>query len=519
MSNQPISMNKIRQVLRCYVSGNGTRSIANMLGLSRNTVKKYLHVYQKSGYSIEEILSMDDSSLYTLFQEAPKQSEEPSKRYKELQFLLPDYAKRLKKKGVTRGQLYSDYISIHPDGYGRSRFCAYLRAYISLSHPVAHLEHKAGDKMFIDYAGDKLSIIDVETGEIIPVEIFVAILPCSQLTYVEAVMSQRKEDLIHACESALLFYGGTPAVIVPDNLKAAVTKPSRYEAELNDDFAAFAEHYGCAVIPARVRKPKDKALVEGAVKLIYRSIYPKIAECEFYDLASLNAAIGVALELHNNALLTGRDYSRREQYEEIERAFMGPLNPLRFELKQRHTATVQKNGYIRLEKHYYSVPYKHIGKKVNVLYTTTVVDIYLNYEKIATHGRSYKPHGYTYHIDHLASCQRVITDWNPQKFLAEAASIHSDVESHIRQVIELKPHPEQAYKSCRGILSFASRVGRKRLINACRWASCHGLYNYPAIEKILKNRQDELPLEDYAEQEEQRGMPAHENIRGKEYYT
>ena len=169
--------------------------------------------------------------------------------------------------------------------------------------------------MFIAFAGDKLSIIDLDTGEIIPVEVFVAILPCSQLTYVEAVMSQKKEDLICASENALLYYQGAPSAIIPDNLKSAVTKSSKYEAILNEDFAAFAEHYGCTVIPARAYKPRDKALVEGAVKLIYRSIYPKIQGREFYDLDSLNAAIRVALELHNNTPLTDRKYSRREQFE------------------------------------------------------------------------------------------------------------------------------------------------------------------------------------------------------------
>lgn len=519
MPNQAISMNKIRQVLRCYASGNGTKSISSMLSISRNTVKKYLHIYQKSGLSFDEVLSLDDSSLYTLFQYKNKSEEEPPERYKELQPLLADYAKRLKKRGVTRQTLFEEYHKSHPDGYARSRFCTHLQAYIALSHPIARLEHKAGDKMYIDYAGDKLSIIDRRTGEILPVEVFVAILPCSQLTYVEAVMTQRKEDLIRACEGALLFYGGTPSAIVPDNLKAAVTKPSRYEAILNDDFEAFAQHYGCAVIPARVRKPRDKALVEGAVKLIYRSIYTRLEGREFYDLACLNAAIGVALEMHNNALMSGRTYSRRDQFEEIERDCLGALNPIRFELKERHRATVQKNGYIRLEKHYYSVPWQHIGKKVNILYTASTVDIYLKYDKIASHPRSYRPFGYTHNPEHLASSQKIITDWNPEKFLSHAASIHKDVENYIRQVIEAKSHPEQAYKSCRGILSFVSKVGTKRLINACRWASSYGLYNYPAIVKILENRQDELPLEEDDPQGGSPYMPSHQNIRGKEYYN
>ena len=356
-----------------------------------------------------------------------------------------------------------------------------------------------------------------DTGQTIPVEVFVSILPCNQLTYVEAVMSQREEDLIHACESALLFYGGTPAVIVPDNLKSAVNKPSRYEAELNEDFAAFAEHYGCVVIPARVRKPRDKALVEGAVKLVYRGIYTRLEGRVFHDLESLNAAIRVALELYNNSLLTGRSYSRREQYEEIERDCMGPLNPIRFELKRRHVATVQRNGYVRLENHYYSVPYRHIGKKVNILYNSEKVEIYLKYEKVAVHQRGYKQYGYTHDEAHLAPSQKAPVDWDPGQYIAEAASMHPDVEDYIRHVIEAKVHPEQACKSCRGILNFASRVGQKRLVNACRWASNHGLYDYPAIEEILKNRQDELPLEENENDNGQKRIPAHENIREKDY--
>ena len=441
-----------------------------------------------------------------------------SERLGELKSLLPEYCKRLKKKGVTREALHREYLSSHPDGYGRTRFYILIQQYIACSRPIMHLEHKAGDKMFIDFAGDKLSIIDLDTGEIIPVEVFVAILPCSQLTYVEAVMSQKKEDLIRASENALLYYQGVPSAIIPDNLKSAVTKSSKYEAILNEDFAAFAEHYGCTVIPARAYKPRDKALVEGAVKLIYRSIYPKIQEREFYDLDSLNAAIRVALELHNNTPLTGRKYSRREQFEEIERDSLRKLNPIRFELRHRYRATVMKNGHVRLgeDAHYYSVPCRYIGKKVILSYTSRQVCIYYGYELIATHTRNRARCRYTTLEEHLASHHRYITEWNPDKFIHEAAAIHPDVEAYIRRVMEEKKHPEQAYKSCQGILSFARRVGNTRLTNACRWATSYGLYNYPIIERILNNRQDEFPLEDSAGQETE--MPSHENIRGKEYY-
>ena len=489
MPNKQLGMEKIRQVLRCYSQGHGTKSISSMLSVSRNTVKKYLQVFQRSGLDYEQMLSLPDQELSKLFHEKSRVKTE-SERLGELKSLLPEYCKRLKKKGVTREALHREYLSSHPDGYGRTRFYILIQQYIACSRPIMHLEHKAGDKMFIDFAGDKLSIIDLDTGEIIPVEVFVAILPCSQLTYVEAVMSQKKEDLIRASENALLYYQGVPSAIIPDNLKSAVTKSSKYEALLNEDFAAFAEHYGCTVIPARAYKPRDKALVEGAVKLIYRSIYPKIQEREFYDLDSLNAAIRVALELHNNTPLTGRKYSRREQFEEIERDSLRKLNPIRFELRHRYRATVMKNGHVRLgeDAHYYSVPCRYIGKKVILSYTSRQVCIYYGYELIATHTRNRARCRYTTLEEHLASHHRYITEWNPDKFIHEAAAIHPDVEAYIRRVMEEKKHPEQAYKSCQGILSFARRVGNTRLTNACRWATSYGLYNYPIIERILNNR-------------------------------
>jgi transposase len=517
MGNKKITMQKLRQVLRFYSQGKGTKTISSIVGISRNTVKKYLQIFHTLHMDFEDVVGLEDSRLGELFSLTPKPVVHDP-RYTVLESLLPSYCKRLRHKGMSRRKLYKEYITEHPDGYSLASFDRFIQRHIGMSNPVMHLEHKAGDKLFIDFAGDKLSIIDLDTGEIIPVEFFVAILPCSQLTYVEAVMSQKKEDLIRASENALLYYQGVPSAIIPDNLKSAVTKSSKYEAILNEDFAAFAEHYGCTVIPARAYKPRDKALVEGAVKLIYRSIYPKIQEREFYDLDSLNAAIRVALELHNNTPLTGRKYSRREQFEEIERDSLRKLNPIRFELRHRYRATVMKNGHVRLgeDAHYYSVPCRYIGKKVILSYTSRQVCIYYGYELIATHTRNRARCRYTTLEEHLASHHRYITEWNPDKFIHEAAAIHPDVEAYIRRVMEEKKHPEQAYKSCQGILSFARRVGNTRLTNACRWATSYGLYNYPIIERILNNRQDEFPLEDSAGQETE--MPSHENIRGKEYY-
>jgi len=512
MSNKPITMQKLRQIIRFYGQGKGSKSISSMLGVSRTTIKKYLQIFHASGMSYETFFTMSDQALSEMFE--VHKSPPPSARQLALESMLPSLCKQLKRKGVTREQLHKQYLEQHPDGYGRSRFNSYIQLYLGQSHPTMHIEHKAGEKMYIDFAGEKLYLANAEASRI-TVEVFVAVLGCSQLTYVEAIPSQKKEDLIRVCENALHYFGGVPRVIVPDNLKSAVSKGSKYEAVINPDFANFAEHYATTVIPARSYKPRDKSLVEGAVKLIYKTIYTKLDSRVFYEMDSLNAAIRVALEEHNNAPFCGRNYSRRQQFDEIEREVLGKLNPFRYELKEQAIVTVMKNGYVRLSKdvHYYSVPYQYIGKKVKILYTSLEVEVYFCYELIAKHERNLRRYQYSTDSKHLASQHQYLTEWSPESFLKRATEIDTDVASYIAKVLELKPFPEQAYKSCSGILSFARRVGHARLIDACRWADRFGQYSYRAIEEILYKHLDKLQPEVEAP-----NIPVHDNIRGKEYY-
>jgi transposase len=383
--------------------------------------------------------------------------------------------------------------------------------------PVMHLEHKAGDKLYVDFAGEKLSILDGDSGEIREVEVFVAVLGCSQLTYVEAVYSQKKEDLIRACEHALHFYGGVPQAIVPDNLRSAVSKSSRYEPQINETFADFAEHYATVVLPARAYRPKDKALVEGMVKIIYRSVYTLVNKEVYTTLTALNTAIREAVEVLNNAPFKARDYGRRSQFEEIERETLKPLPSYPYEFKQQVIVTVMKNGHacLHVDKHYYSVPYRFIGKKVKILYTSTRVEIYHRYERIATHNRHFRKYHYTTLNEHLASSHRYLSDWTPEKFLEQAKAIHEDVATYLTLVIENKQHPEQAYKSCSGILSLVRKVGAARLTNACRRAQSYGVYNYPIIVQILEKNLDQQSED---EQHQSVAMPQHHNIRGADYY-
>lgn len=515
MANQAISMIKIRQILRLYCKGYSKLKIAEQTGISRNTLKKYIKEFTTIRLTFEEINELSDKELEDLF---VKPDDKPlNERLQTLFNLFPSIEKELKKKGVTRQILWEDYKRSYPDGLGLSQFKHYYSQWKAQVNPTMHMEHKAGDKLYVDFAGDKLSIIDEQTGEVKSVEVFVAILGASQLTYVEAVMTQQKEDFIAACENTLHYCGGVPAAIVPDNLKSAVTKSSKYEPTINETFADFAEHYATTILPARAYRPRDKALVENAVRIMYSRIYVKIKKGVYYSLESLNAAIMVELELHNQAHLRGRNYSRRQQFEEIERSELIPLPPLRYEMKKYQYATVAKNGHVGLvaDKHYYSVPYKFIGKKIKILFSRHSVEVYYNYERIALHNRTKSPYQYTTEKEHLASTHRFVSEWTPEKFITWAENIHEDVKLYILKILDRKQHPEQAYKSCVGILSFAKKVGNDRLIKACTRALGYGAYNYKTIQKILER---ELDLRDMPDETDHLKMPSHDNIRGEDYY-
>lgn len=513
MANNPIHMNKIRQILQLFTQGRSKLLISEQTGIARNTVKKYLKEFISSGLTYNEINELSDKELESLFIKAEQQPLNP--KLEVLFNLFPSYDKELRKKGVTRQMLWEQYKFAHPTGVGRSQFNHYFFLWKKQVNPTMRMDHKAGDKMYVDYAGDKLEITDKQTGEIHQVEVFVAILGASQLTYAEAVMTQQKEDFIGACEGALYYYGGVPAAIVPDNLKSAVKKSSKYEPVLNDTFADFAHHYNTTILPTRAYRPRDKALVENAVRILYTRVYTKIRNEVYSTLEELNNAIKKELEHHNNLNLTGRNYSRRQQFDEVEKHTLLPLPELRYELKKNQYSTVMKNGHICLtaDKHYYSVPYRYIGKKIKIMYSRHSVELFYNYERIAIHKRIKSPYNYTTEKEHLASSHRFVSEWTPERFLTWAEGIHEDVRLYILKILDRKQHPEQAYKSCVGVLGFAKKVGNDRLIKACQRALGYGLYNYKTIQKILENK-----LEEQAEDNEQLQMPLHDNIRGEHYY-
>ena len=515
MANQPIAMHLIRKIYRLQAKGVSKLQMSRQLHLSRNTVKKYLRFLEHGQFSTADMEGMSDEALSQLFHQ--KSHPKPA-RLKHLETLLPDLEKELRRVGVTRRTIWEEYRARHPDGYMFTQFCHHFRQWQRSTNVVMRLEHKAGDKVFLDFSGKKFTLTDPSTGEVHSVETFVAVLGASQLTYVEAVPSQQKEDFIGATERALRYFGGVPACIVTDNLKAAVHKSNKYEPSLNETFADFADHYDTVVIPTRSYKPRDKALVENAVRIVYQRIYAKLRKRVFHTIEQLNTAIWEALEVHNLTPFQNRPYSRRELFEQTEQDVLQALPKQSYTFKHYAYSTVYKNThvYLRQDKHYYSVPHDYVGRKVKLIFSTEQVDIYYRYQCIAQHPRQLTPYAYSTVLEHLPPQHQFVKQWSAPFFLEQGKAIGVDCLAYLQAIIDRAAHPEHAFKSCQGVLSLQSSYDSERLNKACRRALHFEAYSYHTIRNILEKGWDKLPdLEDKATAAV---VPIHANIRGKEYY-
>lgn len=513
MANKRIDMQKAKRLFKLYTGGTSKRQISLQLRLSRNTVSKYITFFRRHGFTADQ---MEHLTLEDLHQRFVADQKPKSEKLKTLERYFPLFDKELRKTGVTRRLLWEEYYARHPDGFKLSQFKYWYGQWCKEVSPVMRFEHKAGDKLFIDFTGKKLTIVDPDTGELQALEVFVSVLGSSQYTYVEACRSQKLADFLGCVENALHFYGGVPRALVPDNLKSAVTKSSRYEPKINEAFADLADHYETAVLPARTFRPRDKAIVENAVRIIYTRIFAPLRHQTFHSVAALNQAIGVLLDRHNTMPFRGREYSRRSLFEEVEAQALRGLPVKRHEVRYYARGTVHKNSHIYLgkDKHYYSVPYLHIGKQVRIVYTDSFVEIYHKQVRLAAHVRERKKYAYTTAASHMPSHHRFVSEWSSEKFIAWAEGIGVHCRGYITGVLDNKQHPEQAYKSCLGILHLAKKVGNQRLDNACRRASDYGAYSYAMVERILQKGWDHIA----EDPEESLPVPDHENIRGGSYY-
>lgn len=505
-------MSKVRQIIKLHFKGIGKKRIAERVGVAKRTAKHYIDFFQTLKLTHAELEKLSDLELNNLFH--PAQRKPVCEKLEQLYACFPAIEKQLRRRGMTMAQQFELYRQSNPDGYRMTQFYEHYRAWskkISASMPI---QHKEGDKMYIDFAGAKLPYVNEHTGEIIQAEMFVGILGWSQYAYVEALATQVTEEAIAATENALHYFGGAPLAVVPDNMKSAVTKASRYEPEINENFARFASHYGMSVVPARARKPQDKAHVENMVKIVYQRIYARLNPNDILTLAQLNEKIRELLTELNDAQLTGKKCSRTDQWI-LERPSLQPLAETRCEMFKIKQATVMKNGHVYLteDQHYYSVPYELIGKKVKLHYSRSKVELFMNYELIASHKRIRSPHNYSTDPAHMPAQHKYVTEWSAEFFINQATSIDPVVALYITEVLKKKQHPQQAYRSCQGIIHLGKKVGHKRLIKACNRAHAIGYYNYKIIDEILRKN-----LDNYDEDPQPPSMPAHENIRGADYY-
>lgn len=512
MANTRLSMRKIREILRiCWGSGLSVRQAATGCGVGRSTVKEYLERAEKAGLTWPLPEEIDDARLEGLL--FPSAIGLTMERRNMPPF---DYIhKELLRKHVTLQLLWHEYREQNPDGYQYSQFCLRYRAWVKTLDVSLRQTYKAGEKLFVDFAGDTICVNDPAGGAVIPAYLFVATLGASNYTYAEAVLSQDLKAWIGLHVHAYEYFGAVPAITIPDNTKTGVTHPSRYEPDLNPTYQDMARHYGTAIIPARVKKPKDKAKVESAVLVAERWIIAALRNHTFFSIAELNRAIRERLVDYNTRSLQKLKVSRTHLFETVDRPAMLPLPGRRYEYAEWTRPRVNIDYHVEIDRHYYSVPYHLKGEVAEARVTATTVELFFKGRRVASHPRSALPGRHTRLTAHMPEAHKRYLEWTPSRIVRWAEKTGLSTGLLVKQIMERRPHPEQGFRSCLGIIRLGRRYGHERLEAACTRALFMKAYSYKSVESILKNNLDgrELP-------EESTGPSIiHENIRGKGYYT
>lgn len=515
MAGKTKPMSQIKQLLRLHERGYKIKQLARELLLSKNTVKSYLNKVKDNGWSTAALLKLEDPELERKFHSGNPAYKDS--RYDLLKSKLDYYVGELSKTGVTKALLYEEYQKDFPEGYSRSQFCHHLLQSVRARKPSMVLSHEPADKLYIDFAGKTLSYTDADSGEIISCQVFVACLPYSDYGFAIAVRSQKLADFIYALTKAIEHFGGLPRLIVPDNFKAAVIKANRYEPDLNRALEDFANHYNTSVLPTRVAKPKDKALVENQVKLVYSRVFARIRDRTFLSLKQLNDAISECMQKHNQTRMQDKPWCRQERFLAEEKPKLIPLQQQRFEIKNYVCHTVAKNNHIKLseDKKYYSVPYQYIGKKVKVIYTRSIVRIYYNGKQIALHTRIYNSMYYSTKKEHLCSHHQHYLDRSPEYYIRKATLLSAELSKLFECIFQRDRHPEQLYKTCDGLLSIYRKIEKEKADKACKIALMHKNYSYKFFSNVIENNMIDVEEQTAAH----KSLPEHSNIRGSQYYN
>ena len=512
MANRRLPMRKIKEILRLHFQARlSARQIARSCSVSRATVGDYLSRTRAAQLDWKQVAQMSEAELEgQLFPPpAPRGRHRPP----------PDLAyvhRELRGKSVTLQLLWQEYKQVHADGYQYSQFCDLYNRWRGKLDVVLRQNHRAGEKMFVDYAGQTVEIVDPKTGEMRQASIFVAVLGASNYTYAEATESQNLQSWIGAHVRAVEFFGGTTRVVIPDNTRTAVSQACFYEPQINPSYAEWAAHYSVAVIPARVRAPRDKGKVESAVLVVERWILAAVRKRRFFSLGELNQAIHELLGELNRRPFRKLEGNRLELFRRLDQPALRPLPRIRYQLARWKKARVNIDYHVEFERHYYSVPYALVRQQVEIRYTEHIVEILHRGQRVASHRRNRVSGAASTCSEHRPQCHRRYLEWSPSRLISWAAKIGPHCGDLVEKMLVSGRYPEQAYRSCLGLLRLGKTFGEDRLEAACRRALAFSTCSYQSVKSILKTGLDSQPLP-----ETQPPQPAleHSNLRGADYFT
>jgi len=505
-------MRKIKDVLRLkFEVGLAQRQIARSCSLGKTTVSECLARFERSGLSWAQAAQLDETTL-------ERKLYPPAPRLPTAGRVQPDWVfihRELRRKGVTLTLLWHEYRAAQPDGFGYSWFCEHYAAWAGKLDVVMRQEHRAGEKLFVDYAGQTAEVVDRRTGEIRQAQVFVAVLGASNYTYAEATWTQRLPDWIGSHVRAFAFFGGVPELVVPDNLRSGVAKAHRYEPDLNPTYQDLASHYGTAVLPARVRRPRDKAKAEAGVQLVERWVLAALRNRTFFSLQELNAEIARLLERLNARAFKKLPGSRRELFEQLDRPALRPLPAEPYQFAEWKKVRVNIDYHVEVAGHYYSVPHALVKRQLEARITEHTVECFYQGRRVASHLRSPLKGRHTTVAEHMPASHRQYAQWSPERIIRWAEQSGPATAGVIQTILERRAHPQQGFRSALGILRLGKGFGEARLEAACRRALQIGSYSYKSVESILRQGLDRQAP---PEQPELELTIAHDNIRGSEYY-
>ncbi len=511
MSRKGVSMRKVREILRLRLGGGlSTRQVADSCRVSVGTVSEYERRARAAGLGWPLPADLDDTGLERIV------------RARECDFRhnrpLPDASyliTEMKRAHVTLHLLWLEYRESLSGGYGYTQFCHYYNQAKAKADLVLRQEHRAGEKLFTDYAGDTLKMVNPKTGEIIPVYVFVAVLGASNYTFAEGVTSLNVASWIGSHVKAFEFFGGVPEIVVPDNTKCAVIRPDRYEPDINPSFAEMAAHYGTAVIPTRVRKPRDKAKVENGVLVVERWIMAALRNRTFFCLTEIAEAIDQLLDRLNTRKFKAVNSTREQLFKTLDAPALKPLPANRYTFAEWRSAKVNIDYHISVAKHLYSVPYQLATEQLDVRLTATTVEVFYKNRRVASHIRSYREGGATTLDEHMPDSHRRYLEWTPSRIINWAGRTGPATAALVENIMRTKPHPEMGFRSCLGIIRLGKEFGTERLEAACARALKAKAYSYKSVKSILTSGLDKKPA---TQTTMQLTFTEHSNIRGKDYY-